>query len=201
MASDGGTDQNGNTKPLISITQTGEFRVKGTISEMGSISEGSSVIVRSRINEDQIYKGTVTKVETEPQTDNNNFYSGSDSGESASKYPFYVTLDNNDGLMLGQHVYIEPDNGQSSVKQGIWLDSSFIAYDDNGDPYVWVSEKEKLKKRKVELGETDDEMYTTEIKSGLSKDDYIAWVDDSYKEGMKTTTEYQMETDGETYAS
>lgn len=44
-------------------------------------------------------------------------------------------------------------------------------------------------------------MYTTEIKSGLSKDDYIAWVDDSYKEGMKTTTEYQMETDGETYAS
>lgn len=144
---DGGTDQNGNTKPLISITQTGEFRVKGTISEMGSISEGSSVIVRSRINEDQIYKGTVTKVETEPQTDNNNFYSGSDSGESASKYPFYVTLDNNDGLMLGQHVYIEPDNGQSSVKQGIWLDSSFIAYDDNGDPYVWVSEKEKLKKK------------------------------------------------------
>lgn len=198
---DGGTDQNGNTKPLISITQTGEFRVKGTISEMGSISEGSSVIVRSRINEDQIYKGTVTKVETEPQTNNNNFYYGSDSGESASKYPFYVTLDNNDGLMLGQHVYIEPDNGQSSVKQGIWLDSSFIAYDDNGDPYVWVSEKEKLKKRKVELGETDDEMYTTEIKSGLSKDDYIAWVDDSYKEGMKTTTEYQMETDGETYAS
>ena len=61
--------------------------------------------------------------------------------------------------------------------------------------------KEKLKKRKVELGETDNEMYTTEIKSGLSKDDYIAWVDDSYKEGMKTTTEYQMETDGETYAS
>lgn len=198
---DGGTDESGNQKPLVSITQTSDFRIKGSISEMGSISEGTNVIVRSRINEDQIYKGTVTKVETEPQTDNNNYYYGSDSGESASKYPFYVTLDNNDGLMLGQHVYIEPDNGQSSVKQGIWLDSSFIAYDDNGDPYVWVSENEKLKKRKVELGETDDEMYTTEIKSGLSKDDYIAWVDNSYKEGMKTTTEYQMETDGETYAS
>ena len=55
--------------------------------------------------------------------------------------------------------------------------------------------------RKVELGNTDEETYTTEIKSGLSEDDYIAWADDSYSEGMKTTTETQTETDGETNAS
>ena len=198
---DGGTDESGNQKPLVSITQTTDFRVKGSISEMGSISEGTNVIVRSRINEDQIYKGTVTKVETDPQSNSNNNFSRADSGESASKYPFYVSLDNNKGLKLGQHVYIEVDNGQSTKKKGIWLDASFIVSDDNGNSYVWVSEKGKLKKRKVELGKTDEETYTTKIKSGLSVDDYIAWADDSYSEGMKTTTEYQTETDGDANAS
>ena len=198
---DGGTDESGNQKPLVSITQTTDFRVKGSISEMGTISEGTSVIVRSRVNEDQIYKGTVTKVETDPQSNSNNNFYGADSSESASKYPFYVSLDNNKGLMLGQHVYIEADNGQSTKKKGIWLDASFIVSDDNGNSYVWVSENGKLKKRKVELGKTDEETYTTKIKSGLSVDDYIAWADDSYSEGMKTTTEYQTETDGDANAS
>ena len=197
----GGTDESGNKKPLVSITQTSDFRVKGSISEMGSISEGTNVIVRSRINEDQIYKGTVTKVETDPQSNSNNNFSRADSGESASKYPFYVSLDNNKGLKLGQHVYIEVDNGQSTKKKGIWLDASFIVSDDNGNSYVWVSERGKLKKRKVELGKSDEETHTTKIKSGLSEDDYIAWADDSYSEGMKTTTEYQTETDGDAHAS
>lgn len=198
---EGGTDESGNKKPLVSITQTSDFRVKGSISEMGSISEGTNVIVRSRINEDQIYKGTVTKVETDPQSNSNNNFSRADSGESASKYPFYVSLDNNKGLKLGQHVYIEVDNGQSTKKKGIWLDASFIVSDDNGNSYVWVSERGKLKKRKVELGKSDEETHTTKIKSGLSEDDYIAWADDSYSEGMKTTTEYQTETDGDANAS
>lgn len=198
---EGGTDESGNKKPLVSITQTSDFRVKGSISEMGSISEGTNVIVRSRINEDQIYKGTVTKVETDPQSNSNNNFSRADSGESASKYPFYVSLDNNKGLKLGQHVYIEVDNGQSTKKKGIWLDASFIVSDDNGNSYVWVSERGKLKKRKVELGKSEEETHTTKIKSGLSEDDYIAWADDSYSEGMKTTTEYQTETDGDAHAS
>lgn len=198
---EGGTDESGNKKPLVSITQTSDFRVKGSISEMGSISEGTNVIVRSRINEDQIYKGTVTKVETDPQSNSNNNFSRADSGESASKYPFYVSLDNNKGLKLGQHVYIEVDNGQSTKKKGIWLDASFIVSDDNGNSYVWVSERGKLKKRKVELGKSDEETHTTKIKSGFSEDDYIAWADDSYSEGMKTTTEYQTETDGDAHAS
>lgn len=198
---EGGTDESGNKKPLVSITQTSDFRVKGSISEMGSISEGTNVIVRSRINEDQIYKGTVTKVETDPQSNSNNNFSRADSGESASKYPFYVSLDNNKGLKLGQHVYIEVDNGQSTKKKGIWLDASFIVSDDNGNSYVWVSERGKLKKKKVELGKSDEETHTTKIKSGLSEDDYIAWADDSYSEGMKTTTEYQTETDGDAHAS
>lgn len=189
---DGGYDSMGNQKPFISITQTGEYRVKGTLSEMGMISEGSSVIVRSRLNEDQMWKGTVTNVDTEPQTNTSSVYYGSDSGESASKYPFYVTLENNDGLMLGQHVFIELDDGQTATKSGLWLDDSFIAYDEEGNPFVWVSENNKLKKRSIELGESDPDMFQTEIVSGLSNDDYIAWNDDTYQEGMKTTSDEEI---------
>lgn len=189
---DGGYDSMGNQKPFISITQTGEYRVKGTLSEMGMISEGSSVIVRSRLNEEQMWKGTVTNVDTEPQTNTSSVYYGSDSGESASKYPFYVTLENNDGLMLGQHVFIELDDGQTATKSGLWLDDSFIAYDEEGNPFVWVSENNKLKKRAVELGESDPDLFQTEILSGLSNDDYIAWNDDTYQEGMKTTSDEEI---------
>ena len=81
------------------------------------------------------------------------------------------------------------------------LDASFIVSDDKGNSYVWVSERGKLKKRQVKLGKTDKKTFTKKIKSGLNEDDYIAWADDSYSEGMKTTTEYQTETDGDANAS
>lgn len=188
---DGGTDANGNAKPIISITQTGEYRIKGTLTEMGMLSEGSDVIVRSRIDEDKVYTGTIAKVETDPQTDNNNYYANS--SDTATKYPFYVSLDTSEGLMLGQHVYIELNNGQNAIKTGIWLDSSFICYDDNQDPYVWVSEKDQLKKRNIQIGDTDEETYTTQITSGLQNSDYLAWPDETYQEGMHTTREMESE--------
>ena len=89
-----------------------------------------------------------------------------------------------------------------STSVGLYqLDASFIVSDDKGNSYVWVSERGKLKKRQVKLGKTDKKTFTKKIKSGLSEDDYIAWADNTYKEGMKTTTEYQKETDGDTNAS
>ena len=52
--------------------------------------------------------------------------SASDDQTSSSTYPFYVNLDSSEGLMLGQHVYIEPDEGQDEKKSGIWLNDYFI---------------------------------------------------------------------------
>ena len=61
-----------------------------------------------------------------------------------------------------------------------------------------MTQKENKHEQQEEMKE---ETSTTKIKSGLSEDDYIAWADDTYKEGMKTTTEYQTETDGDANAS
>lgn len=195
---DGGMDQNGNELPFISITEVGEYRVKSKISEMGIISAGDPVIIRSRLNENETWKGTVSVVDTEPETNQNNYYSSGSSDNTASQYPFYVSLETSDGLKLGQHVYIELDNGQvTETKDGVWIDSFYISYDENGSGYVWVSENGKLKKRTVETGESDETSGRVEITSGLSNDDYIAWPDDTYTEGMKTMTDADVQAIGE----
>lgn len=196
--SENGYDNYGNELPYIAITQTGEYRVKGKVDEnsVGVIVPGMSVIVRSRVDESQTWTGSVSHIETEPVTDNNNYYS--DSGERSSSYPFYVTLDSASGLMLGQHVLIEPDYGQGTVKEGIWLDMSYIVTEDDGNTYVWAANsRNKLEKRKVELGEMDDETYTCQILSGLSETDMIAWPDESCKEGMPVITSDSFAEDAE----
>ena len=115
--------------------------------------------------------------------------SGNGSTTSITKYPFYITLDSTDGLILGQHVYIEPDYGQTAAKEGIWLDESYIVTDD-GDPYVWAADsKMKLEKRKVTLVEHDDEQFQYEITSGLTEDDSITWPMDGLYEGVTAVTD------------
>lgn len=117
-------------------------------------------------------------------------YGGSsDSGEMmSSSYPFYINLDTSDGLMLGQHVYIENDTGMEE-KEGIWLDEGFIMEVDK-QPCVWVENKDgKLEKRDVTLGEHDENLFQYQIKSGLKVNDYIAFPQEFLKEGMKTTHE------------
>ena len=190
-----GVDSNGNTAAYMKILATGEYRVKGTIDEtsVGTISEGTPVILRSRLDETQTWTGSISKIDTEStQTDSNSsyMYDGGSSGDSASKYSFYVTLDSTDGLMLGQHLYIEPDYGQGEVeeKEGVWLYGYYIVQDD-GDPYVWAADKKnRLEKRKVELGEYDENLDEYEIKSGLSEDDLIAFPMQGLYEGVTAVT-------------
>lgn len=92
--------------------------------------------------------------------------------------------------MLGQHLYIEPDYGQGEVeeKEGLWLYDYYIVQDD-GDPYVWAADKKnRLEKRKVELGEHDENLGEYEIKSGLSEDDLIAFPMQGLYEGVAAVT-------------
>ena len=91
-------------------------------------------------------------------------------------------------MKLGQHVLIE-NGGGMPVKEGVWIDSFYLMSDESGNSSVWVSENGRLKKRTVETGEMDEMTSQVEITSGLSQDDYIAWPDETYTEGMKTVTD------------
>ena len=190
-----GVDSNGNSAPFMTILQTGEYRIKGSIDEQNvwMLSEGQEVVIRSRVDSTKTWSGTIGKIDTEsPQQGNDNgYYSTSSAGDtqSASKYPFYVDLDSVDGLILGQHVYIELDQGQEEVKEGLWLYGSYIVQDED-TPYVWAAnEKNRLEKHYIELGEYDADMDEYEIVSGLAEDDYISWPMAGLYEGVTTVTD------------
>lgn len=129
-----GVDDNGNTAPFMKIQETGGFRIKGTIDEQNvwTLTEGQQLIIRSRVDSSQTWNGTITKVDTDntESSSSNEYYYGGDSGESSTKYPFYVQLDSEEGLLLGQHVYMELDGGQLEEKEGLWLYSYYIVFED-----------------------------------------------------------------------
>lgn len=192
--SENGYDQyTGEELPFITVLATGDYRVKGTVNEQNiwALSPGTPVLLRSRMDENQTWSGSITEVDTTNQVINsgNGGYISSDGGmETATKYPFYVALDSVEGLILGQHLYIELDMGQQEVKEGVWLYESYIVMEDSGS-YVWADNgKQRLEKRKVELGEYDEAMGMYQIKSGITEEDLIAFPMSALYEGVPTVT-------------
>lgn len=191
--SENGTDNYGNPLPYITIQQAGSYRVKGILGELqrGQIVEGLRVKILSRTDADQYWQGTVSLVDYENPTQGNEYemYYGVSSDEmtTSSKYPFYIELDSVDGLLLGQHVYIEMDMGDDATDT-LKLDASFICFEEDGSAYVWAENGNKLEKRSVTVGTFDDMMWAYEILDGLTTDDYIAFPDELLcHEGASTT--------------
>ena len=191
------SDSSSGGNAFITILSTGAYRIKGTVNEMNvkNIIEGDPVIIRSRVDSSQTWKGTMGTIDRESATSSNSsssfgiMDSSGDSQTSTSTYPFYVNLDSSDGLMLGQHVYIEMDEGQDTQKTGVWISEAYIVDADTESPYVWAADKDdKLEKRSVILGQYDEELGEYEIADGLTKDDSIAFPSDVLEEGMATTT-------------
>ena len=135
---------------FITILSTGAYRIKGKVNEMNrySIVQGEPVIVRSRVDDQQIWHGTMGAIDEQSSnsSSNNGYYgmvdSSGDSDNTSSTYPFYVDLETSDGLMLGQHVYIEKDEGQEDKKEGVWLSDFYIVDADSQDPYVWAADED-----------------------------------------------------------
>ena len=190
----GGTDQMGNPLPFMTIVETSGFRVKGYVNEnnAGTLTEGTAVVIRSRVS-DQTWKGTISMIDWEnaQQGSQSRYYdSGSDDTAMSSRYPFYVELESSDGLLLGQHVYIEPDYGQDAEADADTLKlPSYYINDVDSSPWVWAQNaKGKLEKRSLTLGDYDAEMDTYVVTDGLTAEDYIAFPDESLKAGMTCVT-------------
>jgi HlyD family secretion protein len=186
---------------LVTIMKTGDYRIKGSINEqnIGQITEGMKVIVYSRADQAKSWTGTVTTIDKDSQSSqnqNNMYYGNGDGSTTSTSYPFYVSLDSSDGLMLGQHVYIEPDNGQDQQKTGLWLYDYYIDTTDADHPFVWTAKDGKLVKTDVTLGDHDDSLSEYEIKSGLKGTTLIAMPDSSLKEGMSCTEDMSQATAG-----
>lgn len=177
---------------VVSISKGGNYRVKGTVNEqlVGTIYESMPVVIHSRVDDDVTWSGIISSIETTPQTNNDGMYYGGDDSMRATKYSFYIEPESFDGLMLGQHILIEPDFGifdDAIEKDGIWLYSDFV-FEEDGKNFVWADNgKGRIEKREVKLGQTDDMAGDCEIVSGLDDDDKIAYPSKEIVAGMSAT--------------
>ena len=182
-------EMTGAALPYIVLIEEGAYRIKGTVNELNrrDFFEGQSVIIRSRIDSEQTWHGMIELIESTPDESQNNnmYYNGmSDEMTSTSSYPFYVQLENTDDLLLGQHVYIEPDAGQNEEQSGLWLNAAYVAGSEEEGYYVWAADKhDEIEKREVVVGTIDEEMFLYEIVSGLSGTDRIAFPEEGIREG------------------
>lgn len=126
------TDNYGQPQPYMVVTETGSMRVMGYVNEsnISDITIGAPVTVKSRVD-DATWQGSVSSIDLEKpeQTDQNDYYVYNDAGisvDSSSKYPFYVELEDSEGLMLGQHVYIITDSFISDAGEEFVYDGAFV---------------------------------------------------------------------------
>ena len=181
-------DSDGN-EAFIKLVESDRYRIKGTIddSTINMVSVGTNFVIHSRMTEDT-WTGFVSDVNYK-----NSKNSNEDDESAAGKNQFYVELEDLDGLMLGQHVYMTPDEEQT-----IELPKEYIS--DPNDPYVWVSENNLLAKRPVTIHE-EGEVYI--VDEGLTPDDLIAVPSSANAVGMSvmevfdndTTTDNDVSTD------
>lgn len=197
--SENGMDNYGNPLAYITIQQSGSYRVKGMLGELqrGGLMEGSRMKIVSRTDDGVFWLGTVTLVDYENPSQGSQYdmYYGVSSDEmtASSKYPFYVELDSTEGLILGQHVYMELDAGAEETS-GISVSSAFIAYEEDGSAYVWAENRNKLEKRLVTVGEYNPMNDTMEVLEGLTEEDFIAFPDPELcQTGVPTTHDYAAE--------
>ena len=190
----------GQEVPFLTILATGDFRIKGKVSEQNiwSFYVDMPVLIRSRIDETQTWTGTISEIVTNGESgENENQYFDSGMSETSTKYPFYVVLDDAEGLMLGQHLYIETDFDQIEVKEGLWLYEGYVMVEEDGN-FVWVANKnEKMEKRAIEVGEYDTDLGMYQILSGVTEEDCIAFPMDYIEEGLSATKNLEEAYQGE----
>lgn len=187
----GGYDNmTGEPLPYISIIRSGAYRIKGTINELNRAEyyEGMPVRIRSRADATQTWTGMIEQIDMDSPGQNNNnngwYYGATDDMTNSSNYPFYVSLDSTDGLMLGQHVYIEPENGQQGADDELWLSADYVVMADTDGYYVWAADDDdRLERRTVQVGGFDEERNAYLITDGLGADDYIAYPDETAQKG------------------
>ena len=159
-----------NKQPIIKVSGGGGFYVEGSVSELekDNLKIGQSVTVNDW-NTGNTYDGQVVSIGDFP-TDSGGW--NGTGNPNASYYPFKVFIDGSADLQEGNYVSITYSAAQA--QNGVYLENAFLRTDD-GEAYVYVrGTHDKLEKRYVTTGKSLWGSYT-EIRSGLSAEDYVAF--------------------------
>lgn len=159
-----------NKQPIIKVSGGGGFYVTGSVSELekDNLKIGQSVTVNDW-NTGNVYDGQVVSIGDFPV--NGNGWNGM-GNPNASYYPFRVFIDGSADLQ--ENGYVSITYSAAQAQNGVYLENPYLRTDD-GEPYVYVRGAHgKLEKRYVTTGKSLWGSYT-EIRSGLTADDYVAF--------------------------
>ena len=159
-----------NKLPMMKVSGGGGFFVQGSVSELekDKLKPGQEVSINDW-NTGMMYTGTVESIGDFPTQDDG--WNGM-GNPNASYYPFRVFIDGSADLQEGS--YVSVTYSAAEAENGIYLENPFLRTDE-GEPYVYVRGKNgRLEKRTVTTGKSLWGSYT-EIRSGLTEEDYVAF--------------------------
>lgn len=169
--------------PLLKVTGGGGFYVEGTVSElqMANIRIGQKVSVMSW-DTGMEYEGTIVEIAQFPLENNDYYYYGG--SQNVSYYPYTIFIDESAMLQDGYYVSMTLQGAQGEGK--LYVDNAFLR-SEGAVNYVYVRGADGLlEKRIVQVGGSLWGSYT-EIRSGLTAEDYLAFpYGKQVKEGAPT---------------
>lgn len=163
--------ESGSNEPVIHIVSSEPFKVIGTMSEFDTvkIAADQSVIIRPKVFKDREWKGIVESVSQFP----NDGQAGGEEyggGGNVTMYPFKVKItDDTSELRQGFHVSLEIKLGD--VPKALAVPHMAVLMDEEGGSYIYVLVDNKLVKRSIKTGDTNDEFIA--VTEGVKKDELV----------------------------
>ena len=162
-----------NSEAVIELSGGGGYYVTGTLSEMelGSVKVGDTVSISSWMT-GAACEGTIVSIDDYPTTSGNSW---GDGNRNVSYYPFKAFVEEDAALQANDYVDIQYQKaGTQEQGNSLYLQSWFIRTD-NGKSYVMArNEDGRLEQRWVQTGRDLWGSYT-QIRGGLTTDDYLAF--------------------------
>lgn len=163
-----------NSEAVVELSGGGGYYVTGTLSEMdlGSVQVGDSVSISSWMT-GAACEGTIVSIDDYPTSNGSNW---GDGNRNVSYYPFKVFVTEDANLQPNDYVDIQYQkvSAQQQAGSSLYLQSMFIR-EDNGKSYVMArGDDGKLEQRWVQTGRDLWGSYT-QIRGGLTVDDYVAF--------------------------
>ena len=163
-----------NSEAVVELSGGGGYYVTGTLSEMdlGSVQVGDSVSISSWMT-GAACEGTIVSIDDYPTSNGNNW---GDGNRNVSYYPFKVFVTEDANLQPNDYVDIQYQkvSAQQQAGSSLYLQSMFIR-EDNGKSYVMArGDDGRLEQRWVQTGRDLWGSYT-QIRGGLTIDDYVAF--------------------------
>lgn len=168
------TEAYNNSEAVVELSGGGGYYVSGTLSEMdlGSVKVGDTVQISSW-RTGAFCEGKIVSIDDYPTQNSNNW---GDGNRNASYYPFKIFVEEDANLEPNDYVDIQYQkvSAQQQTGSSLYLQSMFIR-EDNGKSYVMVrGEDGRLEQRWVQTGRDLWGSYT-QIRGGLTVDDYVAF--------------------------